>query len=516
MKKQVLINMVAQIIAFTINMGISLFLTPFIVENIGAEANGFVSLANNFIQYAQLFTIALNSMAGRFIAIKVYEKNKEETFKYFSSVFWANLILSVILTIIFTFIIVFLEHFVQISDGLVIDVKILWTFIFLNFIISIFTSIFNISTFVKNRLDLNSIVNAKSYIIRAVLLIAIFGIGIKKLYYVGIASFVAGLYLLIKNIKLKKELMPDLKIEKKCFDFKVIKELIKSGIWNTVSKLSSILSTGLDLLITNLFVNPIAMGVLSVAKTIPTAILTLFSNMGAIFAPDLTKCYAEKNFDLMKKQLISSIKFLGLCSSIPMAIMIVLGANIYGLWTPSQDADLLQKLSIISCASLIFALPLEPLYNIFTATNKVKIPALALLGFSAINIIGVFIGINLTNNEIYRLYIISGVSTITGIIRVNTFLPLYSAKCLGINKFTFYPVIIKNTISVGIVSIICYIIKTINNPETWIALIIECLIIFILGILVNFILMYKKDERKELLAIMKSKFERRKKIEQDS
>ena len=163
MKKQVLINMVAQIIAFTINMGISLFLTPFIVENIGAEANGFVSLANNFIQYAQLFTIALNSMAGRFIAIKVYEKNKEETFKYFSSVFWANLILSVILTIIFTFIIVFLEHFVQISDGLVVDVKILWTFIFLNFIISIFTSIFNISTFVKNRLDLNSIVNAKSY-----------------------------------------------------------------------------------------------------------------------------------------------------------------------------------------------------------------------------------------------------------------------------------------------------------------------------------------------------------------
>ena len=100
MKKQTGINLIAQVIAFGINLGISFFLTPFIVEKIGVEANGFVSLANNFVEYAQLITISINSMAGRFITIKLHQKNPEDANKYFSSVFIANLIFSVVLTIL--------------------------------------------------------------------------------------------------------------------------------------------------------------------------------------------------------------------------------------------------------------------------------------------------------------------------------------------------------------------------------------------------------------------------------
>ena len=40
MKKQTGINLIAQVIAFGINLGISFILTPFIVEKIGVEANG--------------------------------------------------------------------------------------------------------------------------------------------------------------------------------------------------------------------------------------------------------------------------------------------------------------------------------------------------------------------------------------------------------------------------------------------------------------------------------------------
>lgn len=516
MKKQIGINMIAQIITFVINIGISFFLTPYIVENIGAEANGFVSLANNFVQYAQLLTIALNSMAGRFITIKIYEKNKDETLKYFSSVFFANLFLSVFLTIIFSIIIIFLESFIQISQNLIIDVKILWTAIFLNFIISIFTSLFNISTFVKNRLDLNSINSSKSNIIRAVFLIVIFGLGLKNIYWVGVASLVSGTYLLIKNIFLKRKLTPELKIDKKYFDIKVIIELLKAGIWNTISSLGSILSTGLDLLITNLFVNPIAMGILSVSKTIPTCILSLFSSIGSVFGPEITKNYAEKNFDEIKKLLISAIKLLGICSSIPMAILIIFGSDVYSLWTPSQDAQLLQRLSLVSCASLIFALPLEPMYSVFTATNKVKVPSLVLLGFSIINIICVFIGVNITDNEMIKLYIIAGVSTATGIVRVNTFLPLYGAKCLNLKWYTFYPTILKNTVSVIIVSFIASIIRGIYTPNTWISLIVECMILGCLGVAINFILMYTKDERASLLNIVKNKIRRKKDVKENN
>ena len=130
MKKQIGINLVAQIIAFSINLGISFFLTPFIVEKIGVEANGFVSLANNFIEYAQLITVAINSMAGRFITIKLHQNKQEDANKYFSSVFVANSIMSVVLTILSVLVIIFIDHLVNISSTILTDVRILWGFIF--------------------------------------------------------------------------------------------------------------------------------------------------------------------------------------------------------------------------------------------------------------------------------------------------------------------------------------------------------------------------------------------------
>ena len=44
---------------FGISLCISFFVTPIIVDKLGSEAYGFVSLANNFVSYAALITVAL-------------------------------------------------------------------------------------------------------------------------------------------------------------------------------------------------------------------------------------------------------------------------------------------------------------------------------------------------------------------------------------------------------------------------------------------------------------------------
>lgn len=67
--KRLLINLIASITSLVLSLTISFFLTPFVVSTVGTEAYGFVSLANNFVGYAQIFTLALNSMASRFITI---------------------------------------------------------------------------------------------------------------------------------------------------------------------------------------------------------------------------------------------------------------------------------------------------------------------------------------------------------------------------------------------------------------------------------------------------------------
>ena len=73
--KQLAINMSANFIAYIVNFGISFFLSPYIVKNIGVDAYGFIGLANNFITYAGLITIAVNSLAGRFVTVKIYAES---------------------------------------------------------------------------------------------------------------------------------------------------------------------------------------------------------------------------------------------------------------------------------------------------------------------------------------------------------------------------------------------------------------------------------------------------------
>ena len=98
--KRLSINMAANLLAFVINIGINFFLTPYIIKTVGTESYGFVGLANNFVNYASLLTISLNSMAGRFITINIHQNNNKEANKYFNSILLANTFIAIILAIL--------------------------------------------------------------------------------------------------------------------------------------------------------------------------------------------------------------------------------------------------------------------------------------------------------------------------------------------------------------------------------------------------------------------------------
>ncbi len=125
-KKHLVLNMSANIITFVINTAISFFLSPFIVRNVGVDAYGFIGLANNFISYATLITVAVNSLSGRFVTVNIYENDMESANKYFSSVFIANTILASFMAVIFTALFFFLEFVITIPAKIFWDVKILF------------------------------------------------------------------------------------------------------------------------------------------------------------------------------------------------------------------------------------------------------------------------------------------------------------------------------------------------------------------------------------------------------
>lgn len=502
-KKQLIINMVAQISSLLVNLFISFYITPYIISKIGIEAYGFVGLSNEFIGYAQLVTVALNSMAGRFITIKLHENDDEGANRYFNSVLMANIVLGLSLTVIGVLVIVFIDKLISVPSNLLFDVRMLWALMFLNFIMSIVTSVFGVATFAKNKLYLSSVRQIEAQVLRVVILLLCMYFLPPYTWYIGMAALIFTSVTSWYNYVYTKKLLPTIKLRKKYFDFKTLKELLASGIWNTVSKLGGLLSSGLDLLITNKFVGAIAMGTLSLAKTVPNVILSVFGNIASVFAPELTISYAKKNYKDIKEQLNFSIKLLGFFSCIPMAILFAYGAEFYGLWAPTQDPKILQLLSIITCFAFVFSLPLEPLWNVFTTVNKVKQSSIYLLCSSILSIIIVFIGLNFIDNKLYQLVLIAGVSTCLSVVKSLIFLPMYGAKCLKFKLNTFYVPIIKNTISVLVVTIFSFFIKSILIVDSWYMLFACCIITAIFACFINCFIILNKNERKRCFIKLK-------------
>lgn len=493
--KQMAINMVASLIAFVVGLGIRFFLTPYIVDTLGAEAYGFIGLSLNILSYTGLITIALNSMAGRFVTIRYVEKNYVEANKYFSSVYYSNLILATVILLIGIILVSFLDYLVEIPVYLVSDVKILFALLLLNTIFTLIMEVWCGATFIKNRLDLSNIRNIIGNLLNACVLVILFALFSPHIWYMGIAGLTLTIYTSIANYRLSRMLTPELVVRKTFYDFSKVCELIKAGAWNVLSRLGEILGQGLDLIIANICIGATAMGIYSLTKNVPLMVLSLFQMIASVFAPILTRLYAEKKKEELLSELKKSIRVLGFFTTFPLACLFLLGEDFYRLWLPSQDASLLQWLTIVGgLVGMAFAMPLEALWNIFTITNKLKYSTYTMLANNILVFLTLVCSMFLINDPVMKLFVLAGARVFWGILRSLFFLPLYGAYCLGVSKTTFYPPIFKSVLSLCVVLGIGSILVSFIQRDTWILLALNASLICVLTTLVNGCIILQKQD----------------------
>ena len=153
--KRVSYNLAGQLISFVCSIGISFYLTPFVVKYLGEEAYGFVGLANNFISYFSLFSVALNGMLSRYITIECSKKDYKQASGYYSTALISQVILAVGLLVPMMLLAKHVDCVVNISLELVPDVRILWAALFVSFLLGLPAASFGTATFATNRLDIS-------------------------------------------------------------------------------------------------------------------------------------------------------------------------------------------------------------------------------------------------------------------------------------------------------------------------------------------------------------------------
>lgn len=491
-KKNTIINLIAAILAFSANIIINFFLPPYIIKHVGVEAYGFFSLANNFVMYISVVTLAINSMAGRFITISVHKGNVYQANKYYSSVFISNLILSFILLIIIIPVIYKLEYFLQISDDIKLDVKFLFLLVIVNFFIDMILSIFSVSYIIKNQLYLSSMVQIKANFIKLAIILVLFYICKPHIFYLGIGILSATLFTRVYDLYYKNRLIPELVIKKVYYNWLSCKEMISSGIWNTITRLGNILSGNLDLLIVNLYLGATDMGILAISKMIPNLLNTITGILASIFMPNFLELFAKNKYYEMVLEIKRSMKIFSLMLSIPLVFVLAYGEEFFKLWLPTQNANQLYFLSILSLIAIIIIGPVAVMHNIFTVVNKIKINSLLVVFTGLLNTI---FGLLILKYTSWGLIAIVLLTSSLSLIRNLLYTVPYGAIYLKCKWYTFFPILIKSCICIISVSFIGIIFKYFFVVDTWMKLFVITIILLILNIIVQYKIIFDKNEK---------------------
>ncbi len=502
-KRQLTRNLIFNVVSFAINFGISFFFTPYLIRVVGKEAYSFFPLVNNIIGYTSILTAAVGSMGGRFVTMRFYKNDIEGANQYFNSVWVANCILSAIFTVASIVAIIFISDILTVPQELETEVRWLFAFGALSLSLGLITGMLGMGTYVKNRLDLSASRSVLTNVIRVVLIFVLFYVFKPSIVYMSLSAFIAVLANVYLNLSFKRLLLPELTIApKRYFSWSKIIEVTKSGIWNSLNQLGSILLNQMDLLITNLFIGAAATADFAIAKTAPSFILSLLAMLSGTFMPQFNILYAKGQISELIKSVSRSVSLISLIIGIPMGFLVVFGRSFFSLWVPDINSDTLYWLSTLSIAPLILGASINPVYGLYAATNRLKIPTIALLLGSSIQTVVIFIILKTTDLGIWTIPIVSGGQSIA---RNILFTTAYGGICLGQSWKAFFPALFKGVLGMIIVIAVAYGLQQFIVVDSWFSFFAALCVVGLISLALNFLIIFNNQDREIVINLVKSK-----------
>ena len=452
-----------------VNYFMNFLITPYVTNNIGVEAYGFVALANTFISYADIISVGLNAFAGRFISIAYHRGEKERANRFYSSTITANLMLSVVFLVLGGGMILRLESHLEVPEGLTADVKLLFLIVLIRYLLTILRTAFDTSAFIVERLDLVERRQSIAYLMQAILLITLCLFFAPHVWYVGIATAVGSVYMLVASQKMCRKLTQDLRWKRQ-------------------------LNSGLDLLITNLMLNATVLGEISIAKNLATLCYTIVMKISGSFRPRQLLYYAEGKTKEMVELFRITMRITGTFCALAISLFFVCGEDFLKLWLPGQNTAFLFRASMIVLLSDVATSVVNPLYYVYTLTKKLRFPCAVTILMGITNVISMYVLIRFTEFGAYAVILTTLVINCVHFFDA----PLYASHCLHVSLFTFYPVIFRHLIAMGAGLTVAYLMRTaLPQAQSWIGLGCKGAVTGVVLVIVLVGLMFRISELKE-------------------
>lgn len=488
----ILTSGVAVILSYLINF----FLTPFITDTVGTEAYGYVTLAKTMVSYASIITVGFTAFMVRYITLEYYKKQYKESSSYFSSSIAAVSVISIVILVIAGMGVAFMDKWLVIDEEMVDSVKVLFILVFLNFCLTTFIVPYTSSCYIKNKLSVYNTLKTASYCVEAVILYLLFKNFSTEIWYVGIGLLAASLTILSGCVITTKRLTPEIMFDRKLISLGKVKNLANNGIWQSVNSLGTVLNSGLDLFITNQMLSGLAMGQLSIAKTIGSMFSIMYSTISQAFQPRMMKAYAANDTEHLIKELKFAMRVNGFFSGCAFAGFLALGTLYYRLWIPNQDYEFIFYLTIVTILTSIAEGAIYPAYFINTLTTKKMIPCFITILSGLLNVTGMYFLLKYTGIGVYAVV---WTTTVLSFLINLVFNPIYCAVTLKLPWYTLYSTIARHLIGCIGMCIIFKMIDIMINPVGWFMLIGTAILCCVFGVIIYFVVATDFQEKRIII-----------------
>lgn len=415
--KQVKRNLFFNILSLIANVGIGIVYTPYLVKSLGIIAYGVIPLALIINQYVSVLTGSLTSALTRFYTIALQKDNKEEASKYISTSILVVLGIVLILALPLYILVINIDKAFTIPNELIDSAKTLFAFTLYSFVLSLFSSVFNITLYAYNRLDYLNVIKIVRITFKFIFIVLLFTLIKKDIAYVGIANFLSELIILIFSIiAFWKFTKGTVKVNFTLFDKTSLIALSVMASWVIVQQLGDTMLYRIDNIIVNKFWTTKESGILGAFTELGSYTMIIASVIGSLFGPLILIAYSKNDHE--------QVKTITLDRSLSVGVMVAVMVGAIGGFSPIILKIWLGEEFVAYNSWLLLKLALVPFYSaagVFSfatrAWNKVRFPALITIALGFINLGALYFIAIYANGDLSYANLMLFIALVLGIVQ---------------------------------------------------------------------------------------------------
>lgn len=496
-KKQLPRNSFFQVLAFGTQVGIGIWLVPYLIQHLGTAAYGLIPVAGILTEYVSLISHSISSAVNRFLTIALQQDDVKEANRVFSTAFFSYLAIGLLQIPFFMLAINYAGSIIIIPAELYKDATILLACSAAAFVTNLVASVFGVPMYAKNRLDISRSIDIGRYLFRVMGIVTLFVAYGPALRYVGYVDLTISLILCVTQVVIAKHLAPGLKLGLRHYDWRKINQLMGMGVWLLVNNVGTLLFHRMDVWVCNRFVGTEAAGEYAAVLQWPTLIRSGGAIIAAVVAPMIMIYYARSEIESLLRLSKVSVRVLSLVITVPIGVMCVFSPELLRLWLGGSFTGLAPLMTLM-LFHLTINVGVMPLFNIQVAMNKVRLPALVTLFMGVINLVLAISFVRYLNWGIYGVAI-AGTIVLTA--KNALFTPVYAAIILRAPWHTFVrPYLSALGLLIGLMAS-GYVLTRSAGPISLLNLMLFSLAIGIIGLAAVWLILPRSDRRVMLTLI---------------